>query len=127
MEKHINIVAAIQIGFSILGALIGIAAFTVLKLVGNFTDDAEANFILSIIANAIATLFIILSIPGIIGGIGLLKRKEWARILVLILSVLDLFRFPVGTAVGIYSIWALVQPEIIAAFDKTPHQGPTIE
>lgn len=125
MEKHINVVAALQIGFSILGILIAILVYTILHLVGDFTDDREANFILSIVANAVATFFIILSIPGIIGGIGLFKRKEWARILVLILAVLDLFHFPVGTAIGVYSIWALVQPEVVAEFDKnTKNESP---
>lgn len=120
MEKHINVVAALQIGFSILGIIIAILIYVVLNVVGNFADDHEASFVLQIIANAIATFFVILSIPGIVGGIGLFKRKEWARILVLILSVLDLFNFPIGTAVGVYSIWALVQPEIVAEFGKTP-------
>jgi hypothetical protein len=60
----------------------------------------------------------VLSIPGIIAGIGLFKRKEWARILTLIISVLDLINFPIGTAVGVYSIWALVQPEVVEAFKQ---------
>jgi hypothetical protein len=120
MQKHINIVAALQIGFSIFGILFAFLIYVILNLIGDFTDEPEANVILSIVANAIATVFIILAIPGIIGGIGLFKRKEWARILVLILSVLDLFHFPVGTAVGVYSIWALVQPEVVAEFGKQP-------
>lgn len=127
MEKHINVVAALQIGFSIFGILVAILVYVVLNTVGNFTDDHEASFVLSIVANAIATFFVILSIPGIIGGIGLFKRKEWARILVLILSVLDLFNFPVGTAVGIYSIWALVQPDVVAQFGKNPLNESTLE
>jgi phage shock protein PspC (stress-responsive transcriptional regulator) len=61
---------------------------------------------------------VVLSIPGIIAGIGLFKRKEWARILTLIISVLDLVNFPFGTAVGVYSIWALVQPEVVEEFKK---------
>lgn len=116
MEKHINIVAALQIGFSILGFIIGIIGFTVLKIVGDISGDQDAIFILSIIANVVIIFFIVLSIPGLIAGIGLLKRKEWARILTLILSVLDLFNFPIGTAIGIYCIWALSNQEVIAKF-----------
>lgn len=126
MEKHINVVAALQIGFSIFGILIALFVSTILNLVGNFAEDPKANLILNIIANAVAIFFTVLAIPGIIGGVGLLKRKEWARILVLILSVLNLFNFPVGTAVGVYSIWALVQPEAIAEFNK-PKEGELIE
>lgn len=116
MEKHINIVAALQIGLSIFSLLIALLIFTVLKLVGGFVDDANATTILSIIADVLAILFIITSIPGILAGMGLYKRKEWARILTLIVSVIEIFNFPFGTAIGIYSIWALIQPETIAEF-----------
>lgn len=118
MEKHINVIASLRIGFSILGLIIGGIIFTVLYFVGDFVDDQEAEVVLTIVANVVMVLILILSIPGIIAGIGLFKRKEWARILTLILSVLDLFNIPVGTAIGAYSIWALVQPEVVEQFKK---------
>jgi hypothetical protein len=118
MEKHINIVAALQIGLSIFNLLIAFLIFTVIKLVGGFVDDANATSILSIVADALAIIFIIISVPGILAGMGLYKRKEWARILTLILSIIEIFSFPFGTAIGIYSIWALIQPETIAAFNS---------
>ena len=86
MEKHINVVAALRIGFSILGIIIAGLFFTLFHFIGDFVDDHEAEFVLSIIANIMMALVTILSIPGIIAGIGLFKRKEWARILTLILS-----------------------------------------
>jgi len=116
MERHINVIASLRIGFSILGLLIGGVIFTVLYFVGDFVDDQEAETVLTIVANVVMVLILILSIPGIIAGIGLFKRKEWARILTLILSVLDLFNIPIGTAIGAYSIWALVQPEVVEQF-----------
>lgn len=119
MEKHINIVAALQIGLSIFNLLIAFLIFTVLKLVGGFVDDANATTILSIIADVLAIVFIVISVPGILAGMGLYKRKEWARILTLILSVIEIFSFPFGTAIGIYSIWALIQPETIAEFGNS--------
>ncbi|MBW8333779.1 MAG: hypothetical protein K0M40_17280 [Prolixibacteraceae bacterium] len=118
MEKHINVVAALQIGLSIFNLLIAFLIFTVLKLVGGFVDEPNGATILSLIADIIAIVFIVISVPGIIAGLGLYKRKEWARILTLILSVIEIFSFPFGTAIGIYSIWALIQPETVAAFNK---------
>jgi len=120
MEKHINIVAALQIGLSIFNLLIAFLIFTVLKLVGGFVDDANGATILSLIADVLAIVFIVISVPGILAGMGLYKRREWARVLTLILSVIEIFSFPFGTAIGIYSIWALVQPETIAQFANTP-------
>jgi hypothetical protein len=119
MEKHINIVAALQIGLSIFNLLIAFLVFTVLKLVGGFVDDANGATILSLIADILAIVFIIISFPGILAGMGLYKKKEWARILTLILSVIEIFSFPFGTAIGIYSIWALIQPEIVNMFNPS--------
>lgn len=116
MEKHINTVAALQIGLCIFNLLVAIFLYTILKLIGGFIDEPSGGMILSIIANIAATILIILSIPGIIAGFGLYKHKEWARILTLILSVIGIFNFPFGTAIGIYSIWVLIQPESVAAF-----------
>ena len=116
MEKHVNVIAALQIGLSILRLIIVAIVFAVLHFVGDFADDPEAEFVLSIIANIIMVVSLILSVPGILAGIGLFKRKEWARILTLIISVLELINFPLGTAVGVYSIWALAQNETVDLF-----------
>lgn len=119
MQKNINIVAALQIGLSIFNLLIAFLIFTVLKVVGGFVDDANGSTILSLIADILAIVFIIISLPGILAGMGLYKRKEWARILTIILSVIELFSFPFGTAIGIFSIWAMIQPETVAAFNQS--------
>ena len=122
MEKHINIVAALQIGISIFNLLIALLIFTLFKLIIGFVDDSGSEMVLSIIANVVAIVFIIISLPGIFAGLGLFKRQEWARILTLVLSVISIFNFPIGTGVGIYSIWALVQPEVVAEFNP-PFSG----
>jgi hypothetical protein len=116
MEKHVNVVAALHIGLSIFGIVIALIIGVVLGLVGGFIEDPVANKILPIIATVAIWVVIIFSIPGIIAGIGLFKRKEWARILTLILSVIKLMNIPIGTAVGAYSIWVLVQDETSALF-----------
>ncbi|MDP2336515.1 MAG: hypothetical protein Q8N05_08720 [Bacteroidota bacterium] len=116
MEKHVNVVAALQIGLSIFNLLIAFLIFTVLKLVGGFVEDPNGGLILSIVADILAVVFILISVPGLLAGLGLYKRKEWARILTLVLSVFEFFNFPFGTAIGIYSIWALIQPENISSF-----------
>ena len=118
MEKHINVVAALQIGLSIFTLLMGVLSYSIMKLIGGFIDEPEGQMILSVIGDVIATFLILVSIPGFIAGLGLYRRKEWARILTLIISVIALFNFPFGTAIGIYSIWALIQPETVAEFNK---------
>lgn len=122
MERHIKLVGALQIAYSLLGIVMGIIVFTLFHLIGDFVDDHEAEFVLSIVANVLLIMIAVLSIPGLLAGIGLLKEKEWARILTLIVSVFQLLSFPLGTALGVYSIWAMVQPEII---DKLKGENQT--
>src|SRR5262245_5451925 len=61
-----------------------------------------------------AIAFIVLaaiSIPSVIAGIGLLKLKSWAQMLMIIMSVLSLVNFPFGTAVGIYGLWVMLNKD----------------
>ena len=120
MEKHLNVVAALQIGFSVLWIVIGIVILFVLSMIGGFVDDKDANFVLPLIGQIVAAFLFLISVPGVIAGIGLLKRKEWGRILTLVLSVIGLMNVPIGTAVGVYCIWVLVQEETIALFKPVP-------
>ena len=121
-ETHTNVVAWLHIILSVLGLLA--VAFVMLVFVGiglllAATEGSEAMGILAVIGTLIGTFLFLVSVPGLVGGIGLLKRQNWARILVLILSVLQLFNVPFGTAVGIYSLWALTREETIALFGET--------
>ncbi|PYT24171.1 MAG: hypothetical protein DMG57_29615 [Acidobacteria bacterium] len=63
-----------------------------------------------------------LSLPGIVVGVGLLRFRPWARILGIVLSVLDLNDVPLGTAVGIYGFWVLLSPETERLFRAGPSQ-----
>jgi hypothetical protein len=117
MAKHVTTVAAIQIGWNILGLVFGVFLFLLLGWASTHVDDPEAYFILPLIAITLGGLIIVTSILGIIGGIGLLGHRRWARILILILSAMDLLNIPFGTAIGIYSFWVLLQTETTRLFE----------
>jgi hypothetical protein len=48
-----------------------------------------------------------------------LKGKEWGRILVLILSFLNVLNMPMGTALSIYSFIILIKEDSIKYFQKS--------
>jgi hypothetical protein len=117
MEKHVSIVSALRIGFGIMGVLIAIIVFAVLVGGGRLSDDPEVIRITSIVGRAVGVFLIIVSVPGIICGVGLLKRKGWARILALILAVPDLVTsIPIGPIIGIYTFWVLLNKETVQLF-----------
>jgi hypothetical protein len=116
VEKHVTVVGVLRIGFGILGILAAMFVFAAVVGGGLISGDQTAIRITGAVGSIVAFFLLIMSVPGIIGGIGLLKWKPWARILVLILAVLDLVNIPIGTAVGIYTIWVLMQDETAQLF-----------
>lgn len=64
----------------------------------------------------------VLAIPGL----GLLARKGWVRILAIVVAVLNLANVPIGTVVGLYVLWVLLQEEAGAYFAprNTPAAPP---
>ena len=48
---------------------------------------------------------LLFALPSIIGGMALLNKKKWGLTLGLILGCFKLFSFPIGTALGVYTIW----------------------
>jgi len=94
---------------------------TVLVFVGGgsmLSGDPDAMLAGGTCATVIAAFLAVLSIPNIIAGVGLQKRREWARILTIVLSVLHLFNFPLGTALGAYAMWALLNDQSKAYFAR---------
>ena len=120
MKNHITILGAAYIAFYVIGILSAGIVLTVLVGSGLLSGDEEAMMILSTIGSIIAYFLIITSLPGIIGGIGILKRQAWARILVLILGIMNLPGIPFGTALGGYTIWVLMNDEVTKEFTHKP-------
>jgi hypothetical protein len=57
---------------------------------------------------AVAGVFILLSsCLAFATGYGLLTRKPWGRVLGIVAAVLSLIKIPIGTALGIYTLWVL--------------------
>lgn len=59
----------------------------------------------------IAVVSVVTAFLAFLVGFGLLRRKDWARVLAIIIAILALLKFPVGTALGIYTLWVLVPAE----------------
>ena len=49
---------------------------------------------------------------------GLFEREPWARMLGLVIAFLALLRFPLGTALGIYTLWVLLPEESEREYDR---------
>jgi hypothetical protein len=124
MRDHVKILAVVNIVFGCLGVLAaliiaGIFAFggTMAGVAAQSDPDAlVAVGIMGAVGTALFFLILVLSVPGIVAGWGLLNFKPWARILGIVLSALNLINFPIGTAIGGYGLWVLLNQETEAMF-----------
>ena len=116
MQQHVKIVAILSIIFGAFMALGGLIVFATVTGGGMLSDDVEARWITGVVGTTIGGLLIVLSLPALIGGFGLLKHRQWARILIIIVAVLSLLNFPFGTAYGIYAIYVLMHDDVKPLF-----------
>lgn len=116
MDKHVTAVAVIHIGFGALGMLASLFVFLAVAGAGFLSGDLDAIFVTTGVAAVVGAFLALTSLPSVVGGVGLLQRREWARILVLIVAVFHAFNIPVGTAIAAYTYWVLLQDETEALF-----------
>jgi hypothetical protein len=111
MKNHITAVAVLQIVLGALG-LLG-AAFVFLTVLGGglLSGDLRAMAITSAVATVGAGFLVVVSLPGIVGGFGLLRGKPWARVVLLVVAAFEVLHVPLGTALAIYTFWVLLSEE----------------
>ena len=56
---------------------------------------------------ALGVYLSITAVVGLLVGWGLLDHQPWARMFAIIVGCLKLIDFPLGTALGIYTLWVL--------------------
>lgn len=117
METHVKVLGLLQIILGVIGIVI---ALFVLLMFGGIAGLVAATGeegseiavpVIGLIGTFAVTFLLVLAIPGLIVGVGLLKFRPWARILGIIMSILLIIHFPLGTVVGVYGLWVLLTGE----------------
>ena len=113
VQEHVRLLGILWLALSALNAVAGIVllilantVFLHLREMGA-PPDVPAAFLHSLFS-AIGTVILIKAVAGFFAGWGLLRREPWARMLTIVLSFLALFNIPLGTALGIYSLWVFL-------------------
>lgn len=117
MQGHVKALAIIYIICGSLGLLVALGFLLFFGgLAGVATtqggeEGAAGGLALGAIGGFLFVLIAILCVPSILAGWGLLNFKPWARILTIVLSALNLFNIPIGTILGAYGLWVLLNKE----------------
>jgi hypothetical protein len=127
MANHVKILGAIYIALSTISLFaalfLAMAVGTAGAIVGAAADSNDAAVALPIIGiagSALVAFLVVVSLPGLIAGIGLLKMRPWARIVGIIVAILSLLNIPLGTIVGVYGLWVLFSKETETLLSDAP-------
>jgi hypothetical protein len=128
LGQHCTILGWIHIVGHIIVLIIGVFIFMLLTGIGVAVaaEDPVAPRVLTMVGTGVGLLMAALALPGLAAGYGLLTRKAWSRMLALIVGILGLVNFPLGTAIGLYSLWVLLQPGATEYFQSVPPAHPAI-
>jgi hypothetical protein len=130
MEKHIQLVGILNIAYRSMLILVSLFLLVIAAGFRRFLDmiirlgsldmhdvPYELLDIVPVVLLVIALMMFVVSVVGIIAAAGVLGRRRWGRVLMLVISFFNLLRVPVGTILGGYSIWVLLNDEAIRLFD----------
>lgn len=129
LEQHRKVLGILYLVFGALWALAGIALLVVF-MAGALpaVQTRTERVVILLVGGAGGLLLLGLAAVGIIGGVGMLKRRAWAKVPTLIAGMVSLLHFPVGTALAIYTLWFWLQPNSASLF--IPHtfepRGPEL-
>jgi hypothetical protein len=129
MEKHVNLVGILNIVYRSLMIVGAFVLFFLAAIGGRIFEwlirsgaimphevPIELLDLIPPLLTLIGLLIFIVSTVAIVGAAGVLKHKEWGRMILLVVSFITLLRIPLGTALGAYSIWVLMNDETIRLF-----------
>jgi len=115
LDIHARITAWLHIVVGVLGAcvigVIGVLAGVFGAIVGSGVQGHDASILGVFAGLGVLVFVIVMAFPvlEIVGGAMLLNGSPAGRVLTIIFSVIGLINIPIGTAIGIYSLWALLR------------------
>jgi hypothetical protein len=109
LDQHLRALGIAHLIYSCLLLIPAAIVFGVLTTVGMFADDHEVAKILPLIGTSVGAFLLILAIPGLLAGYGVLSNKSWGLSVALVVGLLNILCFPFGTALGGYSLWVFTK------------------
>ncbi len=116
LQRHLRLLAIFWLVFAALRLLkggaslagAGMARHLGERFFGDFGWGWPIQDILPPILAFSGAWLLLTAIAALVAGIGLLDRRPWARVAALVVAFLSLLNPPLGTALGIYTIWVLL-------------------
>lgn len=109
--RRVRSVGWLHLAISSFAVLMGVGLFGAIAPWGLLSGDATAAFVTGTVGSVLAAIMFTLALPGLIAGVGLLRRKPWGRTIAIVVNALLLFQVPIGTALGAYGLYVMLQDD----------------
>jgi hypothetical protein len=114
VRDHVRLVGILWMAYSSLYVVGGVALMVAAQVIfsGRFHIQGgpppDVTVWLRPLVTCVGWLILLIAATGFFTGWGLLQREQWARTFALVVGFLALLRIPLGTALGIYTLWVLL-------------------
>ncbi len=114
VREHVRLVGILWMAYSALHAVGGVVVIMVAQVIFGRVihipngPPPEVTVWLRPILSFVGWLLLVKAAAGLIAGWGLLQRQDWARTVALVVGFVALLNVPIGTALGIYTLWVLL-------------------
>ena len=114
VREHVRLVGVLWMAYSTLrvvaGAVVIMIAQTIIGRAIHIPHSLPPGiaFWLRPLIGFVGWLILAKAAAGFIAGWGLLQRREWARVVAVVVGFVALLNPPLGTALGIYTLWVLL-------------------
>ena len=125
VQEHVRLLAIFWFALSALNVLGGIVLVTLANtLFLHFHDlgapDAPTAFLHPLLT-FVGIFVLAKAAVGAATAWGLLNREPWARVMALVLAFVSLINVPLGTALGVYTLWVLLPAQSEEEYEKYLH------
>jgi hypothetical protein len=111
MDSHVR---ALGWAYILYGASTAVTSIVLLLWLGSLRDAwgwAESSGGFGPVFVGFLLVHLLMGIPMVVGGAFLLRLEEWARLMMVIVSALNILNLPLGSVLGAYGLWVLLTPE----------------
>ena len=123
VETHLTVLGILWIAYGVLHifSAFGLYVARYVAFEGSWTPPG-APFFVGVLLHVIVIFLVVTGVVGLAAGVGLMRAELWARPLIIALGIISLINAPFGTALGIYTLWALLGSSSSADYERLSAQ-----
>lgn len=124
ISRHGKLLGILWIAYALLNALVGFVLVVLANTLFIHLQAEGAPTFLHPLLTVVGIFILLKGALGMAAGFGLVQREGWARVAALVVAFISLFNMPIGTALGIYTLWVLMGANGDQEYERFVRENP---